>query len=302
MVKRLPLILVVLFAVCCAAAVMYGTRQPEVSLASVLEIWGDVLRDADQVGLRMTRVSDAEEMQLGHNLAAASPWPPAADPIRQAYVEDVGRVLAAHATRRGMVYEFHVVDSSAPNAFAIAGGHVYITAGMLALLETEAELASVLGHEISHIDLRHCIERYQYALKLEKLHAAPAGQMLDVFRTLASVEYAKYQEMDADAQGVRLAVESGYNPDAAVRVFYRLNRLAVRRGRRIERSPAAESVRVTGQALGDYFRSHPPSADRTAHLTEQIRRYRVSGAVSGALYEGRENYQRRVAASRQRFS
>ncbi|MCE5307810.1 MAG: M48 family metalloprotease [Acidobacteriales bacterium] len=302
MVKRLPLILVVLFAVGCATAVMFGTRQPEVSLASVLEIWGDVLRDVDQAGLGMTRVSDAEEMTLGRNLAAASPWPPATDPTWQSYVEDVGRALTYHVRRPGIQYQFHVVEQPTPNAFAVAGGHVYITTGMLTLLETEAELASILGHEISHVDLRHCVERYQYALKLEKVHAAPAGQMVDMFRTLASVEYAKYQEMDADAQGVRLAVESGYAPDAAVRVFYRLNRLAAGRGRRVEKSPVAESVRVAGQALGDYFRSHPPSADRAAHLNEQIRRYRAGGAVSGAPYEGRENYQRRIAASRQRFS
>lgn len=302
MTDKMRLTLVVLFAVGCGGAVLFGTREPSVNFASVLEIWGDVLRDTDQIGLRMTRVTDAEEMQLGRDLAGSSPWPPAADASWQTYVEGVGRALTPHVRRNGIRYEFHVVEWSAPNACAIAGGHLYISTAMLALLESEAELAAILGHEISHVDLRHCIERYQYALKLKKLHAASAGQMVDMFRMLASAEYAKYQEQEADAQGVRLAVEAGYNPEAAVRVFRRLNELAGQSAPDRASSPVAESARAAGQALGDYFRSHPRSADRAARLGEQIRRYQAGGATASALYEGRENYQRRVARNRHRYS
>jgi predicted Zn-dependent protease len=302
MTNKVRLTLVVMFAIGCAVAVLYGTREQEVSFASVLEIWGDVLRDADQIGLRMTRVSDADEMRLGRDLAAASPWTSAADPAWQPYVEDVGRALTPYVRRRGIQYQFHVVEWRAPNAFAIAGGHVYITTGMLAMLESEAELAAILGHEISHVDLRHCVERYQYALKLDKMRARPAGQVVDMFRILAALEYAKFQERDADAQGVRLAVEAGYNPEAAVRVFRRLGQLSRQAAPRAAKSPVAESARAAGAALGDYFRSHPRSADRAAHLAEQIRRYQPAGGAKYAGYEGRENYRRRVAAGRQRFS
>ena len=79
MKDKMRLTLVVLFAVGCGGAVLFGTREPSVNFASVLDIWGDVLRDTDQIGLRMTRVTDAEEMQLGRDLAGSSPWPPAAD-------------------------------------------------------------------------------------------------------------------------------------------------------------------------------------------------------------------------------
>jgi beta-barrel assembly-enhancing protease len=302
MTNKLGLTLVVLFVIGCAVAVMYGTREQDVSFASVLEIWGDVLRDADQIGLRLTRVSDADEMQLGRDLAAASPWPAATDPAWQAYVEDVGRALTPYARRHGIHYEFHIVDRPEPNAFAIAGGHVYITTGMLAMLESEAELAAILGHEISHVDLRHCVERYQYALKLDKVHARTAGRAVDMVRMLPALEYSKFQEQDADAQGVRLAAEAGYNPEAAVRVFHRLGQLASQPAPRVERSPVGESVRAAATAMGDYFRSHPRSADRAAHLAEQIRRYGQVGAAKRAAYEGRENYRLRVAASRQRFN
>jgi predicted Zn-dependent protease len=301
MTNRVRLTLVVLFAVGCGAAVLSGTREPSVNFASVLEIWGDVLRDTDQIGLRMTRVTDAEEMQFGRDLAAACPWPPAADASWQAYVQDVGLTLSPFARRSGVRYEFHVIEWNAPNACAIAGGHVYISTAMLALLESEAELAAILGHEISHVDLRHCVERYQYALKLRKSPAALAGHLVDMFRTLASAEYRKFQEQEADAQGVRLAAEAGYNPEAAARVFRRLDLRAARPAPGAAKSPVAESARAAGEALGDYFRSHPRPADRAARLGEQIRRYQAPGTTASAWYEGRENYQRRVARSRQGF-
>jgi beta-barrel assembly-enhancing protease len=247
-------------------------------------------------------VTDTQEMQLGRDLAAACPWPPAADPGWQAYVQDVGLTLSPLVRRRGVRYEFHVIEWNAPNACAIAGGHVYISTAMLGLLESEAELAAILGHEISHVDLRHCVERYQYALKLRKSPAEPVGHLVDMFRMLASAEYAKFQEQEADAQGVRLAAEAGYNPEAAVRFFHRLDLMAARPAPGAAKSPVSESARAAGQALGDYFRSHPRSADRAARLGEQIHRYQAGGATANAVYEGRENYQRRVARSRASFA
>ena len=87
----------------------------------------------------------------------------------------------------------------------------------------------------------------------------------------------------------------------AARVFRRLDQRAPQPAPDAAKSPVSESARAAGQALGDYFRSHPRSADRAARLGEQIRRYQAGGATASALYEGRENYQRRVARSRASF-
>jgi hypothetical protein len=213
------LILVLALLIGGGAAVYLGSVEQPVDFSSVLEIWGDVLRDADQLGLQLTRASDDEEMRLGRDLAArVASW---SNETRdgQAYVSEVGKSLLPGLRRKGIRYQFHVLDAPVPNAFVLPGGQVFITTGMFGFLQSEAELASVLGHEMSHVDLRHSIERYQYLLKARKVHFAPVGQLAEIARSLATIEYAKYQELDADAQGVRLSIEAGYDPQAAVDAF-----------------------------------------------------------------------------------
>ena len=91
------------------------------------------------------------------------------------YVEALGKRLASYSPRQDVEYSFHVVDSKAITAFALPGGHVAVTTGMLdGFLESEAELAVILGHEMAHVDRRHCIERYQYILTLDRVEIGRA--------------------------------------------------------------------------------------------------------------------------------
>ena len=158
----------IVLALLAAGAVLAtrGTADPDVSLSSLVELWSDALRDADQVGMKLTRVSDAEEMRIGSDLARGITE--TEDEADTAYVKAVAQPLLAHVRRQGIHYEFHVIESPQINAFALPGGQIFVMRGLLDFVDSEAELAAVLGHEISHVDLRHCIERYQYEAKLEK--------------------------------------------------------------------------------------------------------------------------------------
>jgi predicted Zn-dependent protease len=294
-------ILVLALLVACGAAVYLGSVEQPVDFSSVLEIWGDVLRDADQFGLQLTRASDDEEMRLGRDLAAnvTGWWRETQD--RQPYVSEVGESLLPGLRRKGIRYQFHVLDAAAPNAFSLPGGQVFITTGMFGFLQSEAELASVLGHEMSHVDLRHSIERYQYLLKARKIHAAPVGQLAEIARSLVTVQYAKYQELDADAQGVRLSIEAGYDPQAAVDAFTRLASQLGESQPPDARTPTDEVATALGGALSSYFQSHPPSAWRAARVRETMARNR--GRLRGrTFYRGVENYRRRIPKSQQTFS
>ncbi|HET8721334.1 MAG TPA: M48 family metalloprotease, partial [Nitrospira sp.] len=75
------------------------------------------------------------------------------------YVDSVGQRLAKESPRQDVTYRFHVVDMAEPNAFALPGGYVYVTRGLLALVNTEDELAGVVGHEIGHVAARHTVQR-----------------------------------------------------------------------------------------------------------------------------------------------
>lgn len=293
-------VLVLLMVLIGGAAVWLGEVEQGVDFSVVLETWADVLRDTDQFGLQLTRVSDREEMELGRRIADSVLRRRREHPEWGRYVTAVGKALLPGVRRPGIRYEFHVVESSSINAFALPGGQIFILTGMLEFLESEAELAAILGHEIAHVDLRHCIERYQYRLALRKVGAGEVGQLAEIARRLVTVGYTKYQEVEADAQGVRLSIQAGYQPEAGAAVFGRLRTRFERPTPRRPRTPAGELGRAMEEALGSYFKSHPASDDRARRLTSLVsaNRQRLAGRP---FYVGVENYRQRIARSQQEF-
>ncbi|HLX04940.1 MAG TPA: M48 family metalloprotease [Candidatus Binatus sp.] len=277
-----------------------GRSAYRVNLSAAMELWSDVLRDADDFGLQLTRVSAHDETELGDRIAsaiAAQYGQTASAP----YLTAVGDSLAQHATRKDISYKFHVIQSPEINAFAVPGGHVFITTGMLAFLHSEAELAGVLGHEISHIDLRHCIDQYQYQLALRRVGAEPLGEVVDYARMPMTFSYSKYQEAEADENGMTLAIEAGYDPRAMVNEMTRFDTVAPDpAAAQAQSGPATEAASATVDALGDYLRSHPLNHERIEDLNELIasdRRWHGSRQV----YEGVQNYSQGIPMSQRRF-
>ena len=155
--RRFTWLAVLAGLVVAAVAASLGSTDERVDLSSAMELWSDLLRDTDGAGLQLTRMSDADEMRLGAELAGAMPRPEANIAVDDAYVAAVAATLTPHVRRRGIRYSVHVVDAPWVNAWALPGGHVYVTTAMLSFLQSEAELAAVLGHEIAHVDERHCV-------------------------------------------------------------------------------------------------------------------------------------------------
>ncbi len=256
----------------CGALVAVGHMQQPVGFGSVLELWGDVLRDVDQAGLKLAPAAPDEEMRLGDELSKGV-WGVAPLQTEDSLkVDRIGQRLVPFVRRGAIRYHFAVVDSPEINAFALPGGRVFVTNGMLGFVQSDDELASVIGHEMAHVDLRHCIERYQVALKARKLHLGDLGEVVQAARMLAAVEYSKYQEMDADAEGVRLAQAAGYDPRAAVRLFQRMARQAGEPASGVAGTPSGEVTSAMARALSEYFRSHPSSLERSEKLNNIIER------------------------------
>jgi beta-barrel assembly-enhancing protease len=278
-----------------------GTSDPQVSLDSLVDLWSDTLRDTDQIGMKLTRVSDVEEMKIGADLArgVADMGPEDADAAR--YVTSVAQPLAAHLRRSGIHYQFHVIDSPQINAFALPGGQIFVMRGLLEFVESEAELAAVLGHEMSHVDLRHCIEHYQYEVKLTKAGTPEVGQIVEMAHRLVMLGYSPQQELEADAQGERLSVESGYDPDAEAALFTRMKARFREPSRVRAVTPAGEITEAAGQAIGSYFRTHPPSEERVARLNDMLARHRAELA-GRSFYVGKENLRERVPRSSHEYA
>lgn len=247
-----------------------GNPEREVSMTAAGELWGDIIRDADQLGLQLSRVPARDEMDLGRKIAGGWIRGATTVPMWEVYVDAVGQALAPHARRKDIRYEFHVIQSPEKNAFALPGGQVFVFTGLLDLMQSEAELSAVLGHEIAHVDARHAIERFQYQMRLEKLGFGDIGALVNLARSIAAAGYAQYQEFEADTLGFHYALAAGYDPNGAADLLSRMP--------------------------GRYRNEH----ERSRRLKDLIDRTRKKHAGERS-YRGVENLRKKVPRAQQEF-
>ena len=184
------------------------------------------------------------------------------DPALQRYVTSLGRLLQQTSEQPEPPFTFVVLDSPEVNAFALPGGYVHVTRGLMALANDEAELAGVIAHEIGHVTARHSAERYSHGL-VAGLGAAILGAVIDNrsvsdFANLAAGAYvqgySRSQELEADTLGVRYLSRAGFDATAMSSFLETMgaeatlaNKMAGKRG---------------DGAQGGLFASHPRTADR----------------------------------------
>jgi predicted Zn-dependent protease len=192
-----------------------------------------------------------------------------------AYVKGVGEKVAVAAGVPGQC-TFTVVSSDVVNAFAVPGCYIYITRGLLAIMNSEDELASVLGHEVGHVVADHS-DRRQNAATLSGLGALAVGiltgsgelaQLAGQAAQVWTLGYSRDQEFEADDLGVRYLGRAGYNPFAAADM---LNALGVN-----DALQARVNNRDAASAIPAWARTHPLSADRVTRATAHAQ---ASGAV-----------------------
>ena len=272
--KRLAAFFAVLIAA--AAALYFSQRRTSptaISANAIVEMAADAQRDVTRMPLQFTRLSDADEIAIGDQLARQFAYQSARlDPRQQSlesYVRRVGGSLAAHA-HRPLPYVFNLVpDPAMMNAFSIPGGHVYIGEGLLGLMTSEDQLAFVLSHEIEHIDHYHCAERFQVEARLRKLKLGLVGSIVQIPLSVWQAGYNKDEELEADREGMRLAVLSGYSPYGAVSMFEKFRKLQTEYVIHAH-NPADELSGLARQSMEGYFRSHPETSERLAQANSLI--------------------------------
>ena len=246
--------------------------EADVSPRALLHFIGDTQRELTRFPAGATRLSDEEEIRIGQDLlrhysaglGRSSETPDRDRDEIQQYVTRVGSRVAVHAQRK-LPYSFHYIpDPQFVNAFALPGGPVFIGGGLLALMDSEDQLASVLGHEIEHIDHYHCAERVQVEARTRRLGLG--GMLVELPIAIFEAGYTKEQELEADSEGTRLEVMSGYSPLGSIRMFEAFDRAYREAATRKAESPQAELNNVALQTIEGYFRSHPPASERGARI------------------------------------
>lgn len=215
--KSTILLLVLLGLAAPVAAFDFG------DLSKALETAQKVQKNVQQA---TTEISEPKEIELGDgiasNLLGAAPL--FQDQRVQKYVNNVGRWLALQTERPDLPWQFGILDDNDINAFAVPGGYIFITKGMLARMKSEAELAGVLAHEISHVLMKHHLQAIKKSARTE-LMAEFAGQALQqkgadpALTKLVSAGTEVYtrgldknDEFEADRMGVVIAARGGYDP------------------------------------------------------------------------------------------
>lgn len=250
---------------------------------SLLYLLADTQREAERIPLTVTRVSDQDEIKAGEQIAReyglTSQQSDNPDAVRiSENLNSVGSEVANHVQRKAIHYHFYLQDDrNFVNAFALPGGQIVVGRGLLELLEFQDELAMVLGHEIAHVDNRHAIARLQYEMASSKIGLGEVYQLGKPAVEIFEAGYTKEEELEADRVGLGFAVAAGYSAAGGVNLMKRLEKLKPENAKRAN-SPVAEFAQAPFDALQEYFRSHPPAAERLAALEAEItsRTYRQS--------------------------
>jgi predicted Zn-dependent protease len=218
------------------------------------------------VGKAVKEIEEPEEIAIGRDVAARllGAAPLVADPRLQRYVNHVGRWLAAQTERPDLPWQFGVLDHSNVNAFAVPGGTIFITRGLLERMRNEAELAGVLGHEIAHVLRKHHLKAIQKgaqtALAGEGLSAAlreragPARDKLIAFGTeMYSRGLDKSDELEADRLGIVIAARAGYDAYGLPSVLQTL-----------------QAMNAQDSAIALMFKTHPAPGERLDSIGERM--------------------------------
>lgn len=182
-------------------------------------------------------VSEGKELQLGkeNDKVVLAQFGRYEDEDLQVYVREIGEKLAARSERPDLDWSFKVVDDPLVNAFALPGGYIYVTRGILAHFNSEAEMASVLGHEIGHVTARHSVNQMSKArlasialgagmLVSEDLEAL--GGAAEAGLGVLFLKFGRDDERQADDLGLRYLIKSGYDPRPMAAVFTTLKRVS----------------------------------------------------------------------------
>ena len=241
-------------------------------------------------------MSEAQELSLGRDGDAQirNDMGVYEDQSLQAYVEEVGFELAASSHRPELPWSFTIVDSPAINAFALPGGYIYLTRGIMAYLGDAAELAGVLGHEIGHVTARHAVQAYTRAtgatlgmvmgsIFMPPMRASPYGApgLGDAAGTglgLLLLRFGRDDETQADRLGAEYAVASGWDPHGVGDMLSTLARIAETNDRR---------------GIPNWLATHPEPEDRVTNVASTVDELLATTSQAGLRVE-RSGYLNRI--------
>jgi predicted Zn-dependent protease len=214
----------------------------------------------------LSLVSESQEIEMGRQSAqqVAQTIGIYDDAAVQAYVSSIGMKMAKASERPNLPWEFHVVNDASVNAFALPGGFIYVTRGLMTSINDEAELATVVGHEIGHVTNRHSVQQIskaelaQVGLGVGSLLSSDVAKLAGLASQGLSLLFLKYSrdaENQADLAGFRYAAKQNYDVREMVKVFQTLDRVSQASG---------------GGKLPEWLETHPDPGTRIQNTQARL--------------------------------
>lgn len=223
-------------------------------------------------------MSENQEIKLGqqYHTQILKQYGKYDSPKLEAYISGLGNELAQVSHRNDLIFRFTVLDSPEVNAFALPGGYIYVTRGILAYLNSEAELAGVLGHEIGHVTHRHAVQRHAAGTVAGIFSTAVAigtgsGAYADISQVFGGAllsGYGRTQELEADARGAEYIAKLGYQSDNMIDV------ITVLKDQELFAKAQAKSEGREPPAYHGLFATHPKNDTRLKEAITAAQQFR----------------------------
>jgi predicted Zn-dependent protease len=233
-------------------------------------------------------MSEQQEIQMGAQAHqdVLKEYAALDNPALQAYVNEIGQRLAKQSHRPNLQWHFTVVDSPDVNAFALPGGYVYITRGIMAYLNSEAELAGVIGHEIGHVTARHGVRQQSAStavgfgavlgsILMPGMNNQAGASLLQTLGQAWTAGYGREHELESDRLGAQYLAKTGYNPQVMIDVIGVLKN---------QELFSAEQAKRDGRQPGTYhgiFATHPNNDARLKQVVNEANKYSVANPRDG---------------------
>jgi len=215
---------------------------------------------------QLSLVSESQEIQMGKEAAQQTIQQIGVvdNPQVEAYVSQIGMKMAKASERPNLPWEFHVVNDASVNAFALPGGFIFVTRGLLTHLNDEAELATVVGHEIGHVTNRHSVQMIskaqlaQLGLGIGSIVSSDVARLAGLLGqglSLLFLKYSRNAENEADLAGFRYALNQNYDVREMANVFKTLDRVSAASG---------------GGKLPEWLATHPNPGNRIIKVEQRL--------------------------------
>ena len=246
-------------------------KLPDLNIAdpigAVFKTGQSLTKTLDQVGQDLFRLDGEEEVRIGREvhgyvLKESKVW---RNPRELARVERLAKPLLELRTRTDVDYKFTLLDDSEINAFSHLGGYVYFNRGLIQKNLSDAELQFVIGHEIAHVDLKHCAEKLTYSVRATGVVGDDAGNLVQSIYRAVALGYSEDQEYDADKWSFKGMQKHGRSKDECLAMIKRfMEDEALEESNRSNSQNSAPGKVV--KEIRDHFASHPPTVERLKRL------------------------------------